>query len=364
MALSSKIQALINYANETTRAGDTRLGDAVKTLCEGYGGGEEKPKWTGHVDEAGLRAIGWNDTDIAYFKANGLCWNEEEDDYYKVSQYIKDEYAAGKITYNNYRNYSNTMDYMPRISDGFTLTAGKNFQNFYYLKGVPCFDFQESSNATSAFSNCSSLLCMPPLYLPLALTLSGMFYKCVKVKNIQIIAPIATNLNSTFRHCYRLQKIDLTIADNVTNFGYAFQENTDLEVLPPLILSSGTTLAYFTSTMNCLRKVENLDARGLSATNLIVNGYHLEEIRNVRQSSHIIKYIDCYALRDVENFGPFATSFDLSYCQNLTHQSLVNIISELETVTTSQKLTLGAILLSRLTDSEKQAAINKGWTLA
>lgn len=39
MALSSKIQALINYANETTEAGDTRLGDAVKTLCDGYGGG-------------------------------------------------------------------------------------------------------------------------------------------------------------------------------------------------------------------------------------------------------------------------------------------------------------------------------------
>lgn len=43
MALSSKIQALINYANETTRAGDTRLGDAVKTLCDGYGGGGGGP---------------------------------------------------------------------------------------------------------------------------------------------------------------------------------------------------------------------------------------------------------------------------------------------------------------------------------
>lgn len=37
--LKSKIQGLINYANETTGAGDTLLGDAVKTLCDGYGGG-------------------------------------------------------------------------------------------------------------------------------------------------------------------------------------------------------------------------------------------------------------------------------------------------------------------------------------
>lgn len=38
--LKSQIQGLIDYANETTGAGDTLLGDAVKTLVEGYGGGE------------------------------------------------------------------------------------------------------------------------------------------------------------------------------------------------------------------------------------------------------------------------------------------------------------------------------------
>lgn len=49
MALSSKIQALINYANETTGAGDTRLGDAVKTLCDGYGGGGGGPTFYDYI---------------------------------------------------------------------------------------------------------------------------------------------------------------------------------------------------------------------------------------------------------------------------------------------------------------------------
>ena len=39
MAITPKIRALIQYANEKTGAADTTLGDAVKTLCDGYGGG-------------------------------------------------------------------------------------------------------------------------------------------------------------------------------------------------------------------------------------------------------------------------------------------------------------------------------------
>lgn len=37
--LDSQIQALINYANETTGKADTQLGDAVKSLADGYKGG-------------------------------------------------------------------------------------------------------------------------------------------------------------------------------------------------------------------------------------------------------------------------------------------------------------------------------------
>lgn len=38
--MSAKLAALLAYSNEVTGAGDTRMGDAIKTLCEGYGGGE------------------------------------------------------------------------------------------------------------------------------------------------------------------------------------------------------------------------------------------------------------------------------------------------------------------------------------
>ena len=39
--LKSKVQGLISFANEKTEAGDALLGDAVKTLCDGYNDGSE-----------------------------------------------------------------------------------------------------------------------------------------------------------------------------------------------------------------------------------------------------------------------------------------------------------------------------------
>lgn len=52
--LSDEMQALLAYANETTEVADSTLGDAVKTLCDGYGqgGGEELPTFYDWVKPA------------------------------------------------------------------------------------------------------------------------------------------------------------------------------------------------------------------------------------------------------------------------------------------------------------------------
>ena len=72
----------------------------------------------------------------------------------------------------------------------------------------------------------------------------------------------------------------------------------------------------------------------------------------------------CVALTDVTGSPNFKTSFTLSDCVNLTHDSLMVFINGLQTVTTTQKLTLGSNLLGKLTDDEKKVATDKGWTLA
>ena len=70
------------------------------------------------------------------------------------------------------------------------------------------------------------------------------------------------------------------------------------------------------------------------------------------------------SLADITGNPNFKASLDLSACTKLTHDSLMVVINGLQTVTTTQKLTLGTVNLAKLTDEEKKVATDKGWTLA
>lgn len=65
--LSDEMMALLNYANETTEGADSNLGDAVKTLCDGYGkGGGDLPTFYDWLMPAENRNDGaYIDTGIA-----------------------------------------------------------------------------------------------------------------------------------------------------------------------------------------------------------------------------------------------------------------------------------------------------------
>ena len=67
---------------------------------------------------------------------------------------------------------------------------------------------------------------------------------------------------------------------------------------------------------------------------------------------------------DITGNPKFKASLDLSPCDRLTHDSIMVVINGLQTVTETQTLTLGSINLDKLTQEEKQVAIDKGWTLA
>lgn len=57
-------------------------------------------------------------------------------------------------------------------------------------------------------------------------------------------------------------------------------------------------------------------------------------------------------------------SFDISASTAFEEADLVEIISNLDPVSTTETLTMGATNLGKLTDAEKQVATDKGWVLA
>ena len=75
-------------------------------------------------------------------------------------------------------------------------------------------------------------------------------------------------------------------------------------------------------------------------------------------------FIHCSSLKTITGNPNFKVSLNLSYCPNLTHDSIMVVINGLQTVTTTQTLTLGTENLAKLTEADKKIATDKGWTLA
>ena len=73
------------------------------------------------------------------------------------------------------------------------------------------------------------------------------------------------------------------------------------------------------------------------------------------QSSPKVKSIHC---------THWKTSFNISHSTAFEESDLVEIISNLDAVTTAQTLTMGTTNLAKLTDDEKKVATDKGWVLA
>lgn len=72
----------------------------------------------------------------------------------------------------------------------------------------------------------------------------------------------------------------------------------------------------------------------------------------------------CSRLQNITVTGELGCNMKFGDCTQLTHDSLMSIITHLATVSTATTLTLGAANLAKLTNAEKAIATDKGWTLA
>ena len=83
-----------------------------------------------------------------------------------------------------------------------------------------------------------------------------------------------------------------------------------------------------------------------------------------KTATHAQSFRDLYKLIDFYPPKNISQSFNLTNDFELSHDSLMRIINNLVTVSTTQTLTIGAYNLWKLSAAEKAVATNKGWTLA
>lgn len=260
--------------------------DEIRAFEIGGGGGAI---WTGHADAEGLRAIGWTDEDIAYYQENGVNWNEEDDEYHKVSEDNKALY--GVLTADNIQTYKDRIVYLPKIDTKGYGNLSSLFINCHTLVSLPKIDTSDATMMASMFNTCLSLTCIPPLDTSKVGTMANMCQTCVSLISFPYIDTANVyDMNSMFNTCY------------------------SLKCLPPLDVSNVTNMANMFYGCHSLVGVPYLNA--LKASNM--NGI----------------FQSCHALVSVKGFNKYNSDF--SGCYALTHAYLSNQTHNLSLIYSSK----------------------------
>ena len=276
------------------------------------------------ADDAGLKAMGWTDDDVNYFKYNNCVYPWEADNY-KVSD------ANKEIVINNESEIAKYKDKL-------------------YFRFCPKIDTSNETGMNNIFQDCSSLISIPQLDSSNVTSMMLMFNNCKSLITIpQLDTSKVTSMSNMFTNCLYLNSIPQLNTSNVIDMYYMFTGCASLTSIPQLNTSKVKNMSsMFAGCLN-LTSVPRLDATSLtSASRMLGNpGYG--------------------ALTKLTTFGGLTglkINFDLSSCPKLTYESLVNVVNELADVTASPKtLTLGEENLNKLWDQEKAIATNKGWVL-
>ncbi len=209
--------------------------------------------WTGHVDEAGLRYIGWDDEDIANLKAN-ICWNEEDDEHYAVPQDHKDLWdACEKVDVNG----RTMLDYSE---------IGKWINIDFVLRYLPMVDFRSVTNGTDYFILCRWMIGLPVIDTSNVRTFTRFWGGCYSLVCAIPIKPKANNIDALFKNCISLVTIPQIDTSGATNMSYMFYGCSSLVTIPQIDTSAATNMSYMFYGCTSLVTIPQIDTS--AATNM------------------------------------------------------------------------------------------------
>ena len=216
-------------------------------------------------------------------------------------------------------------------------------------------DMTATDNLKYFFYGCNKLqsLTLPDGFGSSATNIDSCFKGCSSLASIDLssgFGQFATNINDCFRGCFDLKH--LTLPDGFgQNAEYSESCFFDCKSLTSLTLPDGFGQAS-KDVNHCFRYCKSLTSLTLP------DGF------GQKAYTTELCFDGCSALTTITGNPNFKVSISLSYSPKLTHDSLMVVINGLQTVTTTQTLTLGSTNLAKLTDDEKKVATDKGWTLA
>ena len=175
-------------------------------------------------------------------------------------------------------------------------------------------------------------------------TNNNLFTKITEIKKNDIPpSSNVTDMNNMFCGCSRLINVPLFDTSNVTNMSNMFRYCSKLTTIPQLNTSKVTNMSSMFYSCSKLTTIPELD------------------VGNVTNMGDI--FANCSKLTNIY-MKNIKVNLDISPTA-LQHDALVELINNgLSAITNTRTLTMGSAKLALLSDSEKQVALDKGWTLA
>lgn len=287
------------------------------------------------------------DTEITNLPSGGSSHDWSAIGYNGEPQNISDDYNYAVEIKNNWTSPSNMnnlfnddkrLTYMPYVQINPNCLYAGNMFSGSALKEIPLLDFSNLKGIGYFFQNCTGLLKIPAFDFSEVEYAYSVFAGCVSLKTIpQLDFSSATDIQKLFYNC------------------------KDLETIPSIDISSATNLEQVFYGCISLKTINLLDLSSARDLYLIFNG--CTNLENLGGFKDLGKN---YETSKSAHFNLY--KLDLSMCNKLTHDSLMNVINNLYDIATAgvqtQDLVLGATNLDKLSADEIAIATNKGWTVS
>ena len=231
-----------------------------------------------------------------------------------------------------------------------TVTTGEGTHYYtspgeYVIKGNTTLS-RPGYGSSSCVRNCLIEI----IQFPTSVTGYAEFYACTKLVKANVSG--AKLEGYCFRDCSSLIEVNVTDCTFVKNMSRMFESCTAL-LNKGLIGLETTKLSNVNNMSLAFRKCDLLETLNLSnwdvsgVTNLTDFVYNCTNLKNFKAPKNIS-----------------VSTSNFSGSPNLTVESLIDIINNLATVSTTQTLTLGATNLAKLTTEQIRIATDKGWTVS
>ena len=389
-------------------------------------GGESYSYKVNQVDEAGLRAIGWDDESIGYFRDNFGGIYPWEADSYKVSdankalvdKTISEVKASPDLVYcpnNKILSSFAECKYLIAVPGGSMAMNGASgqFRNCINLRTIPPISMRNQSSTGNMFNGCKSLINIPLLDTSGVTDMQGMFYGCTSLHSIPLFdTSNVANMYRMFSSCSSLSNIPPLDTSNVTNMQEMFYGCVTLKSIPPLDTSKVTNMYNMFYNCASLYTIPSLNVSNVSnLRNMFAACTGLKKIPDLNfvKTSNFggsystdswlytckgiveIGVIDCDSMTNItgafgesgqnyltdlggfRNLGKASTvsntdgNYFLYYAPNLTYESVMNVLNLLYDRASAGLSVLTLKLhpnhLAMLSEDDIAVATNKGWTL-